>query len=281
MKTLLRSAIAFAALTLSHPAAAAQYLVDHVAIDPAWNANQAPMKTDDPRLLGRVVQIGPHTLTTDATASACTAAGAARKITLGAWLSDTFATSGGRQPGEFGLDAYAHSLVDSRDYRCDTSDPSFGKATTAALSAGRVMLAWKNQEVLLMLRPVDATDRPHPAFACKDAYLPAEKTICSSLSLANWDRSVAAEYARVRSIAASTANGKPQGDLDGLRAEQTAWLKRRDSCGEHADCLLKAYRDRMQALADDAINGGAVASADDKAAANLDMQWYAQHLKGH
>jgi hypothetical protein len=70
--------------------------------------------------------------------------------------------------------------------------------------------------------------------------LEGEKSICSSFSLAAWDRSVALGWRRL------TANGTASGDLE----EQKAWLRTRDACGADAACLEEQLKRRALNLAD-------------------------------
>jgi uncharacterized protein YecT (DUF1311 family) len=69
-----------------------------------------------------------------------------------------------------------------------------------------------------------------PTFDCKRASSIAEKEICGLPELERLDRDIAASFTQ-----ALAALGAP--DADALRADQRAWLKTRDDCGDliHGD----------------------------------------------
>jgi uncharacterized protein YecT (DUF1311 family) len=69
-----------------------------------------------------------------------------------------------------------------------------------------------------------------PTFDCKRASSIAEKEICGLPELEGLDRDIAASF--TQALAALGA-----ADADALRADQRAWLKTRDDCGDliHGD----------------------------------------------
>jgi uncharacterized protein YecT (DUF1311 family) len=69
-----------------------------------------------------------------------------------------------------------------------------------------------------------------PSFDCKRASSIAEKEICGLPELEGLDRDIAASF--TQALAALGA-----ADADALRADQRAWLKTRDDCGDliHGD----------------------------------------------
>jgi uncharacterized protein YecT (DUF1311 family) len=74
-----------------------------------------------------------------------------------------------------------------------------------------------------------------PSFDCKRASTIVEKEICGVPELGDLDRDVAAAF--TQAIAALSA-----ADADALRADQRAWLKDRDNCGDliHGDPPIMA-----------------------------------------
>jgi uncharacterized protein YecT (DUF1311 family) len=64
-----------------------------------------------------------------------------------------------------------------------------------------------------------------PSFDCKRASSIAEKEICGLPELEGLDRDIAAAF--TQALAALSAAG-----ADALRADQRAWLKTRDDCGD-------------------------------------------------
>jgi uncharacterized protein YecT (DUF1311 family) len=86
-----------------------------------------------------------------------------------------------------------------------------------------------------------------PSFDCKRASTIVEKEICGVPELGDLDRDVAAVFAQA--IAALSAT-----DADVLRADERAWLKDRDNCGDliHGDPPIMAdvyvcLKDQMSA----------------------------------
>lgn len=90
---------------------------------------------------------------------------------------------------------------------------------------------------------------PEAGFACAKATTAVERLICSSDELADLDRSLAAYYAVARSIFEESR--------DCLRADQTRWLREvRNRCTA-AECVERAYLERLAEL--DALQPGASA----------------------
>jgi uncharacterized protein YecT (DUF1311 family) len=77
-----------------------------------------------------------------------------------------------------------------------------------------------------------APPRAHaaPSFDCKRASSIVEKEICGSTEFASLDSDIAASYSQVLTVLSAA-------DADALRADQRAWLKTRDDCGDlvHGD----------------------------------------------
>jgi uncharacterized protein YecT (DUF1311 family) len=69
-----------------------------------------------------------------------------------------------------------------------------------------------------------------PSFDCKRASSIAEKEICGLPELEGLDRDIAASFAQALAVLSVA-------DADALRADQRAWLKTRDACGDliHGD----------------------------------------------
>ncbi len=82
---------------------------------------------------------------------------------------------------------------------------------------------------------------PNPAqgFDCSKAGSPAEKRICADPSLARMDQEMAALYRNV--LQASN-------DGNAWKADQRAWLARRDQCRDDTGCLRSEYQTRLMIL---------------------------------
>jgi uncharacterized protein YecT (DUF1311 family) len=78
------------------------------------------------------------------------------------------------------------------------------------------------------------TVRVQPSFSCAAAVNQTEKIICADPGLSALDARTAALYKRARANAADTAT---------LADEQTAWIYRRNRCGD-AGCIRESYAER-------------------------------------
>jgi uncharacterized protein YecT (DUF1311 family) len=108
---------------------------------------------------------------------------------------------------------------------------------------GRLVLRWYD-ETILVLAHLDADAKPHASFDCARAASPTEKTICSSLQLASFDRSVASAY----EIAQDQLKDE-KALAEQLVSSQKAWMRRRDACASDSKCLLASMKKRMDELA--------------------------------
>jgi uncharacterized protein YecT (DUF1311 family) len=86
-----------------------------------------------------------------------------------------------------------------------------------------------------------AGNTPNPSFDCARAGTSSEKAICSSDSLATYDRDIARSFSAAReSMDARSAYDLLQG--------QRAWLEERNACGGNWACLDGTMRERVQYL---------------------------------
>ena len=84
-------------------------------------------------------------------------------------------------------------------------------------------------QVLLLLHRRPTGAKPTASFDCAKAESLTEKTICGSLDLASWDRSVALAFRQALAR-------HPEKEKD-IRGNQQAWLRERDGCGGNAACI--------------------------------------------
>lgn len=87
---------------------------------------------------------------------------------------------------------------------------------------------------------------PHQAsaasFDCDKANLAAdEKVICDTRSLNDADVKMVTTFDILTSLLA-------MGNRDKLHEEQSAWLKKRQSCSDDVQCIRNAYAERMKQL---------------------------------
>ena len=78
------------------------------------------------------------------------------------------------------------------------------------------------------------TVRVQPSFSCAAAVNQVERAICADPRLSALDAQTASLYQRARANAADTGT---------LADEQTAWLYRRNRCGD-AGCIRESYAER-------------------------------------
>lgn len=92
---------------------------------------------------------------------------------------------------------------------------------------------------LILLSPAGTASAA--SFNCNYAKLPAEVAICNSPRLQDMDQQMASLYFRL-------SNNAPGGMARQIRAEQRAWIGRRNACGYDQGCLKRAYRNRINQL---------------------------------
>lgn len=83
-------------------------------------------------------------------------------------------------------------------------------------------------------------------FDCNRASTPTEQAVCADPVLQQRDGELAQAYRQ-----ALTATGWPAE----LKADQQAWLKRRDACGTRTECLRSVYAARLAQLQPAAVRG--------------------------
>jgi uncharacterized protein YecT (DUF1311 family) len=113
------------------------------------------------------------------------------------------------------------------------------------MSGGRLAVRWFD-ETILILSPVDSNAQPNPSFDCKKAGTATERAICSSLTLASLDRSVALSFENNRIQMKKEADDE---SLKELVARQRVWLAKRNACGATSTCLSQNMWKRLEELA--------------------------------
>jgi uncharacterized protein YecT (DUF1311 family) len=125
--------------------------------------------------------------------------------------------------------------------------------TDGAASESLDMHPCKYALLLALVAAVIALDPPGvhaaPSFDCKRASSIAEKEICGMPELEGLDRDIAGSFTQALAVLSAA-------DADALRADQRAWLKSRDDCGDliHGDPPIYAdvfacLREQMTARA--------------------------------
>ena len=119
------------------------------------------------------------------------------------------------------------------------------------LGNDRLAMNWRKQSILILNRLRDNA-KPLASFDCAKAGTITEKTICSDIGLAAYDKSLAQAYKLVMTYYRSRSDTKST--IAELRASQKKWITKRDQCGNDIVCLEKAIDDRIVDLAYDLID---------------------------
>jgi hypothetical protein len=220
--------------------------VVHVAVDhgdqPHWL-----YFPEDPRLLGRLVSISASELSIDNDSRVCRSPSitALPKAGLQKFIGQRFP----RPPQEgtpmqptladFEL-AIADASVVPEQIGCSNEASEWQGAWIVPVAPERLLTNYDNSGFVLVLERRNGPGLIKPSFACAKARSAVEQAICSSATLAGYDRSVAAAYRRALSLA-----GDESADV---RQEQTRWLASRNACGSDAACLAKSMRERTAQL---------------------------------
>lgn len=202
---------------------------------------------DDPRLLGRSLDIGAASIALDDGSRAC-AQPALSDLATGT-LQDfigqrfprpaRFETPAAPTLRDFGLEL-PDAAVAPVQVRCTPDASPWNGAWLVPLPAGRLLTNYDNSGYVLVLQRRDPGDAIRASFDCSKARSAVEQAICASRMLAGYDRSVAAAYRRALGLAGDAAGAVKQAQLE--------WLHSRDACGANAECLGQAMRERVDQL---------------------------------
>jgi uncharacterized protein YecT (DUF1311 family) len=206
---------------------------------------------DDPRWLGRELTISASVLTLNDGSLPCRRPNwIARQSSLGQLIATSFSRSPHPGlsvrplPADFGLGDNANRSVEVMTVRCEDGETAqpWSQAWFVVSSPDRLMMGVDGSTLLILEhRPPNA--EPRPSFSCSSGKTAAELTLCRSVSLAAFDRSVNAAFRR---------SLERQGDGGiRLRSEQAEWLKRRDACERDESCLSRTMRERIDELMQD------------------------------
>lgn len=114
-----------------------------------------------------------------------------------------------------------------------------------ALAASTVLIA------MLAWSPAAArAEVKTPSFPCSAARKPVEVTICVTPDLAALDTAMAALYETLEESLDRRARER-------LERDQRLWRANRDRCGGDAECIARAYDDRIEGLMDEVVPGRA------------------------
>jgi uncharacterized protein YecT (DUF1311 family) len=216
--------------------------VDRVAVDRADQSHWQYFP-NDPRLLGRELRVTLSELALNNGSLPCQVARlTGQQQTLEALIGRSFPrsprpdTPAKPTPEDFGL----HGLGNLTAFAVACSRPASPWSDTWLVAANADTLLMRYGASVLSLKRRAESVQAAPSFACSRAANDAEHTICSSPSLAGFDRSIAAAYRR----AASLGGANPAA----LKTEQAEWLETRNRCGKDNACLEQSMRERIEEL---------------------------------
>jgi uncharacterized protein YecT (DUF1311 family) len=202
---------------------------------------------DDPRLLGRSLEIGAAGIALDDDSRACTqpALSDLAPGTLQDFIGQRFPrparfeTPAAPTLHDFGLEL-PDAAIAPVQVRCTPDASPWNGAWLVRLPTGRLLTNFDNSGYVLVLQRREPGRRIRASFACGKARSAVEQAICASPTLAGYDRSIAAAYRRALGLAGDDAGAVKQAQLE--------WLHSRDACGANAECLDQTMRERVDQL---------------------------------
>jgi uncharacterized protein YecT (DUF1311 family) len=202
---------------------------------------------DDPRLLGRQLDIDSGGIRSDDDSRPCLKP-AMSPLPVGSLQH--FVGARYARPAASGMPArptltdfdlkLADAPVAPLQVACTPGDAPWAGAWFVALSDGRLLTNYDNNGYMLVLRRRGERDPVQASFACAKARGATEQAICASATLAGYDRSVAAAYRFALQRAGEEARA--------IRQAQRDWIAARNVCAADADCLGKSMRERLEEL---------------------------------
>lgn len=109
------------------------------------------------------------------------------------------------------------------------------------LDNDKLAVSW-HEETILVLNRLAKNTKPVASFDCSKAGTRVERTICNSVGLAAYDRSLGQTYKQARDYYHSQND---QAAVKELSVTQKAWLEQRNKCVDDVKCLEKAMSDRI------------------------------------
>lgn len=239
------------------PTLVGNWLVTEVHID--TGATRTPQyQYNDPRLTGRLFAIANDRLTTNTPEEKlCVDPKASvRSISAEKLLDNSMAGRGSAPeiptPKDYLLPLASNASIEAVTVSCKDGllagglgrEGGIRGAWIIALPNDKLAIRWYDETILVLSRLRENT-KPNPSFKCDKATTPAEKTICGSIALAAFDRSIAQSYSSAVRQFKDVQN--PEG-LNRLKSQQNQWLGKRNSCGSDTNCLQKSMADRLEAI---------------------------------
>lgn len=244
----------------AHLADEGRWVVTRVFIDPALDNAEQRYFTNDPRFVGRFVDVRPERVAIDGDIPCTQVRRTVSRGTLAGLLKAKLYRRSPSQrrhptPVDMHVAGALKGPVDIVRYDCvapDTGRPGgipghiWSGVSGFPLASPHRGLLWET-EVILELSPAAQAQPPRPSFDCKRARSIAETTICRDPALANWDRSVAAAFVLLRD-GGGPDRSEPVDDPAALLDSQRQWLAVRETCSANRECLEDRMSERTDAL---------------------------------
>jgi uncharacterized protein YecT (DUF1311 family) len=215
---------------------------------------------NDPAEKGRIIDISPNKITHDGLdwMICVNPTVTVRRSTAAELVKDSMGWRGYDPevptPKDYELPVGNKKQVDTLWIHCGKGD--FGPDTKdiskntwiLPLPDGRLAMRWFDESIVILSR-LPANAKPNPSFDCAKAKSPEEKTICGSVSLSSFDRSVAEAYVNAVRVFKEIEVEDHKG-LKRLKATQKAWLSKRNTCGANTACLKKSMLHQLEVLSE-------------------------------
>ena len=237
------------------------WVVTKVNID-SESSRRLTISYDDPQLMGRIFTFSASKITSNTISDTCdNPMMEIRRMKAGKLFAMAMWTHGipprGPIPEDYWMPFGSDKVFDVYTVRCNDglwngamagdNKTGVGKGWFVLLPGGQILVHWYDSSVITLDRlPADA--KPDPSFDCKKATLLVEKTICGSVSLSLFDRSVMQAYRNAFSGFSGSGGSYDPNLAQQVKASQKAWLKKRNACGSNEACIIKLMREQISFL---------------------------------
>jgi uncharacterized protein YecT (DUF1311 family) len=226
------------------------WLVKEVHGDIAWGAGASD---NDPTILWRYLTISPDAIRNNIPGGneGCISPKSERLSLDANSLLGTDRPDGvGNDLSDFGIKGTEH-IKEVMRFRCGDGDvwvdssmssrSAIEGAWLLPLRSGDWAMRWQFNTILVITKVQDFHEFI-PSFDCRKASNTAEKTICDSIELSGYDKSIARVYENGISYIKSSE------EAANLRSSQVQWLKDRSACGQNVECIRSSMVDRIDEL---------------------------------
>ncbi|WP_308352795.1 lysozyme inhibitor LprI family protein [Serratia marcescens] len=229
-------------------------------IDGLWQVTQVNIdnettrtlsyKFNDPRLLGRVINISTQSIENYLPEKdVCTAPTLSiERSTLNQFIGKSMGGDKSISATNYALKENGQAEVSLFKIACHSG--SFGPSDNgagssfAALNPQKMLVNWYDGS-LLQLERLPKDPKPAASFDCAKSTSVVEKTIYSDFNLSAYDKSVSQAWLLAKKQAADAGDKKLVATLN---STQKTWLLQRDKCRDDKDCLADTMQKRIDEL---------------------------------